>query len=361
VVDEMPAKVEERRARPTSNWRELIKVHPAADVFPMLSERELLTLAAGIGEHGLQVPIVTWFDKDDVEWLIDGRNRLEALAKVGYLFKRVKITSVADFPTTQLQIIAPNNPPPPCATPSIAHYCEGIGYGPAGGSVANPYCLAELYNINRRHLTNEQKQALIEQLLKDAPECSDRAIAGKLKVDHKTVGAKRKKLEGSGEIPHKTERTEASGRMARGSKPNAEPAAKPTDAPSVKTEPAQRAKPPAAAPAAAQTKPPDAPKHTATEKRQEWIAQTAAELRRNFDGTVEAIGKLLGDCKAEADKLSDVRRAQLLAPIAKALAGPLAEFPGAVGLAERAENIAIGGAFQLSLDNTAVNRSTSEQ
>ena len=52
------------------NW----KIHPLAEMFPMMSEEELDELASDIKTNGLRHPIVR--DKDDQ--IIDGRNRLEA-------------------------------------------------------------------------------------------------------------------------------------------------------------------------------------------------------------------------------------------------------------------------------------------
>ena|ERR1700756_1917171 len=52
------------------NW----KIHPLAEMFPMMSEEELDELASDIKANGLRHPIVR--DKDDQ--IIDGRNRLEA-------------------------------------------------------------------------------------------------------------------------------------------------------------------------------------------------------------------------------------------------------------------------------------------
>jgi ParB-like nuclease domain len=52
-----------------------MKVHPAADIFPMLSDEELQDLDADIRENGLIHPIVTHADG---EVLIDGRSRLAA-------------------------------------------------------------------------------------------------------------------------------------------------------------------------------------------------------------------------------------------------------------------------------------------
>jgi ParB-like chromosome segregation protein Spo0J len=50
-----------------------VKVHPAADFFPMMTDEELETLAADIAENGLRFPIIV-----DKGVLIDGRNRLKA-------------------------------------------------------------------------------------------------------------------------------------------------------------------------------------------------------------------------------------------------------------------------------------------
>jgi hypothetical protein len=62
-----------------------LKVHPAADLFPMLPEEELADLADDIKANGLQHPIVL----DSMGVLIDGRNRLAAckLAGVDPLFE----------------------------------------------------------------------------------------------------------------------------------------------------------------------------------------------------------------------------------------------------------------------------------
>src|SRR5262249_54383316 len=78
---------------------------------------------------------------------------------------------------------------------------------------------------------------------------------------------------------------------------------------------------PKVAPAATSPKTPAEPRVPASRIRDEWVVATGKELNRDFDGTVEAIGKMLRDCRAKADALSEVRRAQLLAPITKVL-GP---------------------------------------
>ncbi len=55
------------------------KIHPIADVFPMMPDGELQALAADIQEHGLLHPII----RDEEGQIIDGRNRLRACELAG--------------------------------------------------------------------------------------------------------------------------------------------------------------------------------------------------------------------------------------------------------------------------------------
>jgi hypothetical protein len=65
-------------------WRDRYEVHPAADVFPMMSDEELAALGKDIdNRHGLKEPIT--FDSDGL--LLDGRNRLEAMERKGLLLR----------------------------------------------------------------------------------------------------------------------------------------------------------------------------------------------------------------------------------------------------------------------------------
>lgn len=56
-------------------------------------------------------------------------------------------------------------------------------------------------NLNRRHMSAGDKAKLVKFFLKETPDLSDRTIAKKAKVDHKTVSKKRKEMESTGEIP----------------------------------------------------------------------------------------------------------------------------------------------------------------
>jgi hypothetical protein len=70
------------------NWRALLPIHPAAELFPLMAEAELRETAEGIWINGLRLPVVTWSAKeDDDPQLIDGRNRLDALARHGLLYE----------------------------------------------------------------------------------------------------------------------------------------------------------------------------------------------------------------------------------------------------------------------------------
>lgn len=73
-------------------------------------------------------------------------------------------------------------------------------------------------NLNRRHLTREQKQRLIAFFLKQDPALSNRAIADKTGSDHKTVSSVRNKLESTGEIPQLDQRLGSDGKMRKAEK-----------------------------------------------------------------------------------------------------------------------------------------------
>ncbi len=67
------------------SWRDVLKVHPAADLFPMMTPDELKALGEDIKKNGLQVPITLSRDRhaNRDDQLLDGRNRLDAMEAVG--------------------------------------------------------------------------------------------------------------------------------------------------------------------------------------------------------------------------------------------------------------------------------------
>ena len=67
-------------------------------------------------------------------------------------------------------------------------------------------------NLYRRHLTRAQMRELIAWALRERPESSDRCVAGKTGVNHRTVAGVRKELEARGEILHLPERNGQDGK-----------------------------------------------------------------------------------------------------------------------------------------------------
>jgi len=66
----------------TSKQAPELRVHPSADIFPMIAQDELQELANSIAANGLRYPIVLVKDSDG-DVLIDGRNRLKACELAG--------------------------------------------------------------------------------------------------------------------------------------------------------------------------------------------------------------------------------------------------------------------------------------
>lgn len=157
----------------------MTRAHPFARFLPMMRPDEFERLKESIGEHGLLEPIVLYEGM-----ILDGRNREDACEEVGKEPRRVNFDEL------------------------------GLDVGPLE--------YVRLKN-NHRHLDTRQKRWSITELLKEFPERTDRWIASFAGADHKTVASIRRELEANGDIPHKAERTEESGRKARGRRREAQP------------------------------------------------------------------------------------------------------------------------------------------
>jgi hypothetical protein len=188
----------------TKSWRDHLKIHPAADLFPLMSEAELRELGEDIKKNGLLSPIII----DGDEELVDGRNRLDAIAMLGMEFEFIR----AKRGWRKGKIIG------------IESYDFDT---PLSGAVwtmfddfeTNPYDFVISANLHRRHLTADQKRDLIAKVLKAKPEVSNRQIAKQVKADDKTVANVRRDLESTAEIP-KLEKTVGADGKAR-KQPNA--------------------------------------------------------------------------------------------------------------------------------------------
>ena len=175
----------------TKSWRDVLPIHPAADLFPLMSSPdELRALAedARIRKNGLQSLPKVQLDQNGNPVVLDGRNRLDALELLG-----VEITT---------------------DTPDKRRIFEPISHDVA------PYSYVVSANIHRRHLSApKQKRDVIAKLLQATPEKSNRQIAETVKVSHVTVGTVRADLEGRGQIDHVSTHTDTRGREQPARKP----------------------------------------------------------------------------------------------------------------------------------------------
>ena len=179
-------------SKPQSSWRDVLPIHPAADLFPLMSADELKALGEDIKKNGLQSGIVI-LETADGQSLLDGRNRLDAMELGGLLI----------IDDEEIYLKRPDG--------TKGHIRER--YIDSEISDSDPYSLAISLNVHRRHLTAQQKREVIAKVLKATPEKSNRQVAEAVKVDHKTVASVRTEKEARGEIPHVEARTDTKGRQ----------------------------------------------------------------------------------------------------------------------------------------------------
>jgi hypothetical protein len=153
------------------HWRDVLSVHPAAELFPLMPETELRELGEDIKRRGLLEQPVFYRDPELGVCVLDGRNRLDACELIG--------RSVLD------------------ANNHLAHHWH---IREATRSF-DPVAFVCSKNLHRRHLTSEQKRDLIAKVLKATPATSNRQIAKRVKADDKTVAKVRAELESTAEIP----------------------------------------------------------------------------------------------------------------------------------------------------------------
>jgi hypothetical protein len=116
--------------------------HPLSEMFPMLQGDEMRALANDIRGNGLMEAIITFEGK-----ILDGRNRYHCC-----LTENVE--------------------------PVVVEF-EG------DEDDARDFVISK--NLHRRHLTTAQRTEIAKLILARTPEMSDREIAEKIKLDHKTV------------------------------------------------------------------------------------------------------------------------------------------------------------------------------
>jgi hypothetical protein len=175
-IEQAPSNAQDKEKTSRTSWRDWLPIHPAAELFPLMSKTQLRELAADIKRNGLRLQLAVIGCPDGKPTLLEGRNRLDAMELVGLKIVIADIAVRVDYP----------------------------GF--------DPYAYVISANFHRRHLTAEQKRELIAKLIKATPEKSDRQIAAMLGVSHHTVGMVRTEMERRGQIAHVETHTDSKGR-----------------------------------------------------------------------------------------------------------------------------------------------------
>ncbi|RHX84735.1 chromosome partitioning protein ParB [Leptospira stimsonii] len=149
-----------------------------------ISDEDYAKLYTSISKIGVKDPLRGYFGENRKFLVLSGANRLEISTKL-------------NFETLDIEVYE-------------------------GGSRQEKIDFALGENLERRHLTNNQKRKIAEWKLRNSPEESDRVIAKKAGVDHKTVSTIRKRLESGGEIPHLEKRKGRDGKTQSSKKKQTE-------------------------------------------------------------------------------------------------------------------------------------------
>ena len=179
------------------SWRDILQIHPAAALFPRLSRDELRALGDDILENGQRVPIALWKERTETPVLLDGIGQLDAMEAVG-IHVEVNFFGSPQGPT------------------HVSLYC----WHPRGRTrIAStdivgddPYAYVISANIRRRHLSIEDKDGLIVQLLKADPTKSNRIVAKLTDTSHPHVAKVRERAEKVGDVETVTTSVDTRGR-----------------------------------------------------------------------------------------------------------------------------------------------------
>jgi hypothetical protein len=164
------------------SWRNHLKIHPACELFPPMSDEELKVLADDIRKHGMKSPIVLWHDGNEVV-LIAGRNRLDAVERFAPGFANGPIIKDGGI-TWDVKYL------------SVSAWLPNNG----GAQKIDPYAYVASANLHRRHLTAEQRIELVEKVIKSNPQMSSRRAAKIAGVSPTTATKAREKLEKAGDV-----------------------------------------------------------------------------------------------------------------------------------------------------------------
>lgn len=155
-----PMPIEVARAIPSEY--ENLAAGPLADKNPMQDPYEFEGLKESIKNIGIQQPITLYRDDGKLK-ILDGRNRYKAAKEVGYKFKPSDFTVFV-------------------------------------GNLDDAAVFERAVNDARRHLSKEQKEAKVLDLLKQYPNMPTRKLAVMAGVSHSTIAKLRKPKEDDGKL-----------------------------------------------------------------------------------------------------------------------------------------------------------------
>jgi hypothetical protein len=182
------------------SWRDEMPIHPAAELLPLMTDAELVELGEDIKANGLKNAVAIYADPGGALSLLDGRNRLDGMERVGMPFA--------------------------LSGPGLDAMVK-IGAAKIVRDI-DPYAYVISANIQRRHLNVEQRRELITKLLERMPDKSSRTIAKMIGVSPQTVSTARQQAEDVSKIGHVATRTDSKGRQqpahkSRKAKPKPKP------------------------------------------------------------------------------------------------------------------------------------------
>jgi DNA-binding Lrp family transcriptional regulator len=187
-TEQQPSKPKAKPEQAYVSWREWLPIHPAADKYPLLDQRDLIDLGDDIKRNGLaHRPIIG--QVDGVWMLCDGRNRLDAMEAVGIYILDSRL--------------------PPDRSPTFVKL-------PLDTDVDAYIASANLF---RRHLTMDQRAEKIAALIEAHAEKSNLQISKMAGVSHPTIAKARAKMEESGTLKPVSTRTDTKGREQPATKP----------------------------------------------------------------------------------------------------------------------------------------------
>jgi hypothetical protein len=200
------------------SWRDALPIHPAAELFPMMSEPELKKWGKDIKKNGLKSQVAIYDSGVDTKGprysLLDGRNRLAAMEAVG-LAPRLKFNPSRRGSGAWWSLKLEGG----CEDDHPDVWANDIPQPLLVETDADPYAFVISANIHRRHLTAKGKRDLVAKLIKQQPNKSNRQIAEQAKVSPTTVGTTRSDMEAAGDVSNLDTRTDSKGRQQPSAKP----------------------------------------------------------------------------------------------------------------------------------------------